>query len=130
MQSNHPKHFDIQKRNHLMKSNNNRRVFAWLLTLCAALPVLASCGGETPAADTTAADSTVTTAPEDTTISDDLGEYDFGGEDYNMLIREWKIKDLFVEESIGEVYNDAVYDRNRKIEERFNINYTMQTLPE
>ena len=116
-----------------MKTNLNRITSALLAVLTLASVV--SCGGGDTGEKTTDAVSggettaAVTEAPEPEFI-DGLGEYDFGGEDYNMLIREWKIKDLFVEESIGEVYNDAVYERNRKIEERFNINYTMQTLPE
>ena len=108
-----------------MKTNLNRITSALLAVLTLASVV--SCGGGDTGAKTTDAVSggettaAVTEAPEPEFI-DGLGEYDFGGEDYNMLIREWKIKDLFVEESIGEVYNDAVYERNRKIEERFNIN--------
>ncbi len=108
------------------------RITSALLALLT-LASLASCGGDggnakaTDAVDETGAAVTEAAEPE---FIDSLGEYDFGGEDYNMLIREWKIPDLFVEESIGEVYNDAVYDRNRKVEERFNINFTMQTLPE
>ncbi|MBR5871985.1 MAG: hypothetical protein IKZ09_13205 [Clostridia bacterium] len=115
-----------------MKTNLGRITSALLAFLM--LASMASCGGgggEPAAAENAAGETTAAvTEPAEPEFLDGLGEYDFGGDDYNMLIREWKIPDLFVEESIGEVYNDAVYDRNRKIEERFNIEFTMQTLPE
>lgn len=101
-----------------------------ILTLASA----ASCGGGDTGDGTTDAVSGETTAavtePAEPEFIDGLGEYDFGGEDYNMLIRENRVQHLFVEEAIGEVYNDAAFERNRKIEERFNINFTMQTLPD
>ena len=114
-----------------MKTNLRRLTSAMLALLT--LSALASCGGGGGEAKSTGDAVTGTAAvtePAEPEFIDGLGEYDFGGEDYNMLIREWKIKDLFVEESVGEVYNDAVYERNRKVEERFNIDFTMQTLPE
>ena len=114
-----------------MKTNLRRLTSAMLALLT--LSALASCGGDGGEAKSTGDAVTGTAAvtePAEPEFIDSLGEYDFGGEDYNMLIREWKIKDLFVEESVGEVYNDAVYERNRKVEERFNIDFTMKTLPE
>lgn len=114
-----------------MKTNMRRLVSAMLALL--ALSALASCGGDGGSTKTTdaAGESTAAvTEPPEPEFIDSLGEYDFGGQDYNMLIREGKVKDLYVEESVGEVYNDAVFERNSGIEERFNINFTMQTLPD
>lgn len=112
---------------------NLKRITSGLLALLA-MSSLAACGGDGGTAKTTEAAGGETTAAvtesAEPKFIDSLGEYDFGGTDYNMLIREWKVKDLFVEEAIGEVYNDAVFARNASIEERFNINFTMQTLPE
>ena len=96
-----------------------------LLLLCIVL--LASCGGETPAADTTAADSTVTTAPEETTISDDLGEYDFGGRVFNIVYSADQLGSTWpytIEEETGDILSDAVYRREINTEDRFNVDIT------
>ena len=55
---------------------------------------------------------------------DKIPELDFGGYEYRILTGELPTmyNDLFPEEAIGEVLNDAFYMRNKKIEERFNIN--------
>ncbi|MCL1793040.1 MAG: extracellular solute-binding protein [Oscillospiraceae bacterium] len=56
---------------------------------------------------------------------------DFGGYEFVFLIRgveslgadwvEWAHRDIFAEEVNGDVINDAVYNRNSKIEEKYNI---------
>ena len=61
---------------------------------------------------------------------DALGAYDFGGRNFNMLVRETRITDVIAEEETGEVFNDAVYARNAKVAERFNIVFTTQNLPD
>ena len=61
---------------------------------------------------------------------DALGAYDFGGRNFNMLVRETRITDVIAEEETGEVFNDAVYSRNAKVAERFNIVFTTQNLPD
>jgi len=96
-----------------------------LLLLCIVL--LASCGGEAPAADTTAADSTVTTAPEETTISDDLGKYDFGGRVFNIVYSADQLGSTWpytIEEETGDILSDAVYRREINVEDRFNVDIT------
>jgi len=57
----------------------------------------------------------------------DFPELDFGGEDFNFLnvTTEWDFyTDIVKEEPEGEVLSDAIYDRNRLIEEKFNLNLT------
>lgn len=61
---------------------------------------------------------------------DSLGEYDFEGADVTFLVRETRIEDYFPEESTGDVVNDAFYDRNLKIANRFNVNIKTVTLPD
>lgn len=67
-------------------------------------------------------------------IDPGLPERDFGGYTFNIL--SWYVglwggaggndgSDLWVEELIGEAFNDAVYHRNRAIEERYNININL-----
>ncbi|MBQ8576561.1 MAG: hypothetical protein IJ449_01120 [Clostridia bacterium] len=111
------------------------RITALVCLLAAGLLASTSCGS----ADDTKTDTTGTAGAVDTTpqteaetmpaFLDSLGDdYDFGGETFNMLIRDTCKPELIVEEAIGEVYNDSVYDRNRKIMERFNVEITYQGL--
>ena len=56
-----------------------------------------------------------------------LPEKDFDGYDFKFLVREfndggyWGAIDIYAEEETGEPINDAVFRRNRIIEERYNI---------
>ena len=63
----------------------------------------------------------------------DLESRDFGGYEFSFLTRywpttvdweEWNHRDLFAEEVNGDIINDAVYNRNKKIEEKYNITIT------
>ena len=59
----------------------------------------------------------------------DLEPKDFGGYEFTFLGRtivnpdwvEWDHRDLYAEEMNGDVINDAVFTRNRKIEDKYNI---------
>lgn len=51
--------------------------------------------------------------------NDDLGEYDFEGYVFNVLSRASGY--INVEEETGDILDDAMYTRNRNIEERFNF---------
>ena len=55
--------------------------------------------------------------------SDELGEYDFGGDEFiiQMFENENVHNHIDTEEENGEVFNDAMYRRNRSVEERFNV---------
>ncbi len=99
-----------------------KRLFALLL---AALLLSTSCAGGTESettADTTAADTTATT----TTETEDSWQYpdvDYAGGEYRVLNFD-QLWDMYIHmdatEQTGEILNDAVYDRNRKIEEELN----------
>ena len=63
-------------------------------------------------------------------IYPDLSAKDFGGYEFKYLTRtlrsdvdwvEWDHRDLFAEAETGEPINDAVFLRNKKIEEKYNI---------
>lgn len=90
--------------------------------------VLVSCGeGEKP--DTTDADTSTdgesTTAVE-TSILDSLPERDYGGAEYNILapIQGFASESKFyAKEMTGENLSDAVYKRNKDIEEMYNIKF-------
>ena len=57
--------------------------------------------------------------------TDDLGEYNFGGYKYTMLTRNttWYRGLYDVAEETGDVLDDTIYRRNRRVEERFNFTF-------
>jgi len=63
--------------------------------------------------------------PEKIIYTDDLGEYNFGGYKYTMLTRNttWYRGLYDVAEETGDVLDDAIYRRNRRVEERFNFTF-------
>ena len=55
-------------------------------------------------------------------VTDDLPDRDFGGFSYNIYTRSNTTHyQLLAEEMNGEVLNDAIYDRNLKVADRFNV---------
>ena len=102
-----------------------------LLLLAAAL-FTASCSTEPtpPTSDNgIGIDNTVseTTQTEDVDagISDNLGDFDYGGDEFHMLTRTYVLihSNLDSSETTGDPLNDAIYDRNRELEERFNVTF-------
>lgn len=93
---------------------------------------LAACGEGVTSTDTTAAGGD-STAPAETTdgpvdrnaIDDELGDYDFDGYEFRIATCNGNTKYYYMEESTGDVVNDAVYKRNRTVEERFNCKITV-----
>lgn len=98
-----------------------------LFTAAALMIVFAASCGDTADENVTTTkaddgDSTVAEAS-DSSVSDDLGSFDFGGEEFDILTRTTPLfyPNLDVQEETGDVMNDAVYKRNRSLEERFNF---------
>ena len=60
----------------------------------------------------------------------DLPDADYGGYNFKFLVREWDANgfwgtyEIYAEEETGDPINDAVFRRNRAVEEKFNINIT------
>lgn len=54
-------------------------------------------------------------------VSDELPNMDFAGMSFRIIYQERFATDAYAEEMSGEVLNDAVYERNQKVSERFNI---------
>lgn len=72
---------------------------------------------------------TETTTPEtEKPYLDNLGEYNFDGADFTMLVRETRVNDIAPDEATGDLVSDAIYNRNVKIAERFNVNILVETL--
>ncbi len=98
-----------------------------------AILVLASCsdpagsGDAGPASETAAEETTLDELESRAAIPDDLPEEDFGGYLFRIATRsdEYSIcdhlGDLYAEQLTGDVISDAVFNRNRKVEERFNF---------
>lgn len=115
---------------------NNNRLKPISLILLAALTVslalsLLACGGgdKTTAETTTQADTTKAAEIEEEVDSltarqkvlDDLPDFDFEGRQWRTLTQTEYAWDVWVEAETGDIVNDAVYQRNRAVEERFNI---------
>lgn len=93
--------------------------------------LLISCAGQsgepettTSGTETSGETSTDTTAP--SIPEPDIPELDYGGAEFTYLIRgesalSYIEEYVFAEEENGEPVNDAIYRRNRQIEEKFNI---------
>ena len=70
----------------------------------------------------------VTTAAGRDSVLDDLPDKNFGGAEFIIMDRTKYIYEFTAEEETGDIMNDAIHERNRTVEERFNIKigaYTM-----
>ncbi len=112
--------------------NMNKRIFCALL----ATLILTSCGSGSTTDKTpdTAAETTVETEVEAEpdpnaarkAISDDLPDTDMDGYTYRVLsrMRDDFVNDIGLDlELNGDVVNDAIYNRNMTVSERFNCKY-------
>ena len=125
-----------------------KRTMAMLIALLMLVPTLASCSNNTPAEtkETTAQQETAQTAEstdasadesetEDERIKPNIPESaDFGGDDITFL--HWynpawtetvrQSRDIYAEGITGEAINDAVYNRNVKIEDAYKVKIALQ----
>ncbi|MDY4434889.1 MAG: hypothetical protein SPF08_06975 [Candidatus Flemingibacterium sp.] len=109
-----------------------KKVILFILT--AALLLSASCGeasvdGKTTTPDSSGDDSKESdSAATETELSDDLGKYDFGGRSFSIYTRTTPLFYPYLDrqEATGDTIDDAVYNRNRKLEERFNFIFDEQ----
>ena len=109
-----------------------KKVILFLLT--AALLLAASCGEASVDGKTTTPDSSgddikeSDSAATETELSDDLGKYDFGGRSFSIYTRTTPLFYPYLDrqEATGDTIDDAVYNRNRKLEERFNFIFDEQ----
>ena len=120
-----------------MTTKISMKLVSALLAIVMLLASLAACaetsGGD---ADTTENASTeapsltdaVETQPEETVVSDDVPELDFGCEEIGILgrNRDWFADEVAVSDENGTVVNDAVYKRNLLVSERLGVNIVFQ----
>ena len=101
-----------------------------LLLLCAML--CTACAGtteETMETDRSAADGETPTETEPETVDPlaHLPEKTYDGTDFTFLVTDttdvgyFGIKDILREEMTGEILNDSILERNRKVEDRFSV---------
>lgn len=119
--------------------NMKKRAISLILIVLQLAAVLVSCGQKADPVDTnvTAADTgvsaTETTEPAVETeegfdrksVDDELGSYDFNNYEFRIVTSNERTKDYFMEESTGDVVDDAIYARNLAVEERFNCKITV-----
>lgn len=106
-----------------------KKFASYILILAMLTSYFTACSGtgDTAAAETTSGEAAETSSAAEsetaaeTTVSDDLPDADFNGGVYTILIREGFQFEFDVESEDGEVLNDAIYARNRAVEERFDV---------
>lgn len=110
------------------------------ILLLAALLATVSCGssGTAESDGTTSGSESTTETTVETTAPDPLSSLrkeDFGGRTYTMLgtsdssMSALAPNELNATELDGDIINDTVYNRNRKIEDLYNIKITAETKP-
>jgi len=114
-----------------------KRLIAISLTSIMLLSVLTSCNASSgnqnnnnaTTGNSNQTDPQNTAAQETTLLYPNLPAQDFGGYEFKFLTRtiknpdwvEWDHRDLYAEKETGDVINDAVFARNKKIEDKYNI---------
>lgn len=110
----------------------------WAIVLLAVLLFLTACGGsvtpaETEATQATAATTTATetTLPAETELpGPQIEAIDGGNTEFRVMVRSldktFPISELSAAAPTGEVMNDAVYERNCFIEEKYNVKLVSQ----
>lgn len=75
--------------------------------------------------DTTTADTTVSEETVEEELTDDLPDVRYDGTTFTMFIRNHDafFNEMYIEESDSDLMNDAIYERNRRVEERFGVEF-------
>ena len=102
-----------------------KRTLSFIIALLTVFSVVGCGSTETPSetASTTAA-VTETEAPE-TVYPPQVPQVSFDGTDFNVLYQRnggYWMDDIYAETLVGEIVNDAVYNRNLRLEEKYKIN--------
>ena len=115
-----------------MKDNKYLRPVSLLLLAVMLFGALAGCGdageaGKPKATAATEGETGETKTETTTEFAPDLPELDLKGKDFTFLIRSRDAPSydeycVFTEDMDGEVVNDAVYERNSMVAEKFNTN--------
>ena len=108
-----------------------KRILALATAVATLAATLAACDETDITAETETARITEALTAEETVtrIPTDLPDYDWNGYNFKILTKgeagsEWDIsvaRDIAAEEETGEVFNDAIFYRNRNLDERYNF---------
>ena len=110
----------IKNRGIIVNIMNNKRKLALILSGLILSNLLVACGDSADDAVPDAPDGSTAAEPtENETIPSSLTGLDFGGESVSILW--WEENNEFVEEQDGDVVNDALFERDRNIEEMLNV---------
>ncbi|MHC1695840.1 MAG: ABC transporter substrate-binding protein [Eubacteriales bacterium] len=103
-----------------------RKIFAFMLSFIICSTVLSACNSESNPTNTDiVTQPTMTVETTQAELTDKVPELDFDGSEFNILLRTHVKYEFVSEGETGEVVNDAIYRRNMKIQERFNIKFNM-----
>ncbi len=102
-----------------------KKTLTILLLLAMLTGTLSGCGdsGTTNETTTNGTDTTTESQTEDTAPKADLPDVDLGGYAFRVYTRDTDhhTKEVYAEELTGEVVNDAVYTRNARVEDQYNV---------
>ncbi|MHB1152999.1 MAG: hypothetical protein ACYCWE_18210 [Eubacteriales bacterium] len=103
-----------------------KQVLSLLLIIFMLIPLISCSDNTSSETNLNTSESLAVTEPEDTRIYPDLPNTDYEGAkitivniDYTIPI--WAQRDIYAEELNGEIINDAVFRRNRNVEEKYNL---------
>jgi len=115
---------------------SKKRLAAFLLVMSMLSGILASCAGgdanetkapvSTGATETGASDTDSAEKFDRTTVSDNLPDVTFGGRDFKFLVNEGEYFQLISEDTDGVGLDAVIYDRNRRVEDRFDVKITAE----
>lgn len=91
-----------------------KRIISLLIAM-SVVASLAACGSDAPETP----DSSGSSADETTEVQE--VKYDFGGRDYRILCRTDRSYEFDIAESTGDIVDDAVWERNMKVENEYNV---------
>ena len=102
-----------------------KKQISTILCLSLLAAALASCGSEGTEQPLTEEQTTVPAVTEETIP---LTEADYAGTDIKILTAAEQWQDFYIADETGDAINDAVFERNRSVEERYNVNLDYQVL--
>ena len=100
------------------------RVLSAILAALMLAGSLVSCANDTESDETNDQKQTAAATEEDTDIQDELPTLDFGGQEITIISRDlegWTRGEVSVDGLTGEPVNDAIFERNKAVEQRLNI---------
>lgn len=106
-----------------------KKVFSVLLLMTLLMTSLLACGqngqkdtGTTTKADAANTSSSLTTTSEAVTTTEPAKALDFDGSEVTLLVwSDVENPEFEVESATGDLINDAIYERNRSVEDRLNV---------